>query len=257
MPTDDAFRNHNQRRVARMNVWIDLASKTSDDVDCAHVRFVFYWIAYEAAYKVEDSDSSDSRAAEGQQRACFHRKIARYDRGRLRDSFRRNREDVVRLLELRQAHPSFWQRWRKDARVTSTEDWERSFRERTRKAKQTLQRAIEDWSLGGANERTGNSLNGLFQNLSVVRNQIVHGASAGSHSRGRTQVRLGASLLHDLIPYFRDSIRSNLDENWGQTPFPRVGVGADDECAPPWLERQPPPTGPARLDQPPPAHDPQ
>ena len=257
MSTDETRPNNNERRIARMNVWIDLARKTSDDDDCAHVRFVFYWIAYEAGYKLEETDPSDSRAPEARQRRYFHRKIARYDSGPLRDTLRLHRERVVQLLELRQASPSFWQRWREDAQVQGTSDWERNFSRRTGKAKQTLQRAIADWRLGGANERTRNSLNDLFQNLSVVRNQIVHGASAGSQSRGRTQVQLGARLLDDLIPCFRDTIQSNLDEDWGQPPFPRVGLGRDDKCAPPWLERQTPPTGPARLDQRRPAHDPQ
>ena len=111
--------------------------------------------------------------------------------------------------------------------------------------------------LGGANERTTNSLNGLFRNLSVVRNQIVHGASAGSQSHGRTQVRLRASLLDRLIPCFRDSIQSNLDEDWGSPPFPRVGAGPDDECPPPWLKSAGPRSGPVREDQRGPARDPQ
>ena len=209
--------------------------ETSDDDDCGHVRFVFYWIAYEAAYKVDGSGESSPRAPEAQQRGSFHRKIARYDRGRLQDTLRRHRERVAKVLELRQAHPSFWQKWDEDGRVESAENWERIFGKRTRKAKETLRRAIEDWHLGDANERTEDSLNDLFRNLAVVRNQIVHGASAGSHSRGRTQVRLGAQLLHALIPCFRDSIESNLDEDWGRPPFPRVGAGPDDECPPPWL----------------------
>ena len=236
MSTDETCRTNNERRIPRMNVWIDLARKTSDDDDCAHVRFVFYWIAYEAGYKLEETDPSDSRAPEARQRRYFHRKIARYDSGPLRDALHRHRERVVQLLELRQASPSFWQRRREDARVQGRSDWEHNFSRRTGKAKQTLQRAIADWCLGGANEQTRNSLNDLFQNLSVVRNQIAHGASAGSRSRGRTQVQLGARLLDDLIPCFRDTIQSNLDEDWGSPPFPRVGAGPDDECPPPWLK---------------------
>ena len=234
MTTDETRRRDNERRAARMNVWIDLARKTSDDDDCAHVRFVFYWIAYEAAYKVDGSGSSSSRPKEKQQRGSFHWKIARYDRGRLRDTLRRHRERVAKVIELRQAHPSFWDQWDKDRRVESPENWERIFDKRTRDAKETLRRAIEDWRLGGANKRTENSLNDLFLNLATVRQQIVHGASAGSDSHGRTQVRLGAQLLHALIPCFLDSITSNLDEDWGQPPFPRVGK-RDDECPPPWL----------------------
>lgn len=34
-------RGANERRIARMGVWIDLAEASTAD----HVRFVFYWIA--------------------------------------------------------------------------------------------------------------------------------------------------------------------------------------------------------------------
>ncbi len=242
-------RSDNERRIARMNAWLDLAVKASDQ-DSAHVRFVFYWIAYEAAYKAESSDWSDSRATDRVQRRAFHRVVARYDRGRLQQVLRQHLADVTAILELRQAHPSFWQRWREDARVESIGDWERSFGGRTRKATQALRSAIENWSRGGSNERTVEALNTLFQNLAVVRNQIVHGASAGPNSRGRTQVLLGARLLHALVPCFRDSIESNLDEDWGQPPFPRVGAGRDDKCPPPWLQTRSPRTGGTREAQP-------
>ena len=34
-----------------MNVWIDLAENTPGADKKPHVRFVFYWIAYEAAHQ--------------------------------------------------------------------------------------------------------------------------------------------------------------------------------------------------------------
>lgn len=85
------------------------------------------------------------------------------------------------------------------------------------------------------NLETASTLEDVFANLSVVRNQIVHGGSMGIHGRGQTQVLLGATLLADLIPSFRSIIASNLDEDWGSPPFPRVGSGPDDDCRPPWL----------------------
>ena len=220
MTTDETRRGDNKRRAARMNVWIDLARKTSDDDDCAHVRFVFYWIAYEAAYKVEDSDSPD--APEGKRREAFHLQATWHDAIGLQEILSQHRESIVKLLELRQAHRSFWYRSKQQA--TSVAEWNRKFQSRVRDAVRRLD-----------NRETASTLDDIFSNLAVVRNQIVHGASAGSHSRGSTQVRLGAQLLHDLIPCFRDSIASNLDEDWGQPPFPRVGAGPDDECPPPWL----------------------
>lgn len=58
---DDTVRHDNERRVARMRVWINLAETLPAGEDHAHVRFVMYWIAYEAAYQVYKvgGDSSD------------------------------------------------------------------------------------------------------------------------------------------------------------------------------------------------------
>ena len=49
---DDTVRHDNERRVARMRVWINLAETLPAGEDHAHVRFVMYWISYEAAYQV-------------------------------------------------------------------------------------------------------------------------------------------------------------------------------------------------------------
>ena len=40
---------NNRRRIARMDTWISHAKKASREGE-AHLRFLFYWIAYEAAY---------------------------------------------------------------------------------------------------------------------------------------------------------------------------------------------------------------
>ena len=216
---EDTHRYDNERRVARMRVWINLAKTLPASEDHAHVRFVLYWIAYEAAYQVYkvDGDSSDK-----QEREDFHRRVTWYDGRKLQATLSQHRESIVKLLGLRQAHPSFW--YRGNQRASSTATWEAGFRSRVRDAVSRLD-----------NLETASTLNDLFRNLSIVRNQIVHGGSAGIHGRGRTQVLLGAVLLGALVPRFCDSIESNLDEEWGIPPFPRVGTRPDDDCPPPWL----------------------
>ncbi len=230
MPTTDQRREDNDRRVERMNTWIELAAAAPYD----HVRFVFYWIAYEAAYQTFRR-TEDSRE-DWQDREKFHGRLADRDRGRLRSALRSNRADIVSILELRQAHRSFW---RQTEVVSSAEEWERRFSKRVDKAVEELDETVhiskETATSRGAFARTmSNTLNNLFESLSVVRHQIVHGGSAGPQSRGRTQVILGASLLQALVPCFRDSI-ANSDQDWGEPPYPRVGSKADEKCPPPWL----------------------
>lgn len=210
-----------------MNVWIESARREPDDDEHAHIRFLLYWIAYEAAHQTETNGS----------RFSFHAKLARHDRGRLRNILIATRKDIVDILELRQASPYFWKRRREDSDVTTSDAWEARFQRRVRDSKAKLEAAIDRWSYKGADHRIKGTLNTLFDNLNLVRQQIVHGGSAGPQSRGRTQVLLGTRLLVDFVPCFRDSIASNLDANWGNPPFPRVGTGPDDTCPPPWLDR--------------------
>ena len=168
-------------------------------------------------------------------RETLHDRLAKRDKGRLQGILCAQEESVADILELRQAHPSFWNRWRKDAGVRTRQEWENTFRERVGAAIKGLNDAIRS----GIKKDMSGALDVLFRNLSVVRHQIVHGGSAGRRSRGRTQVILGARLLGAFIPCFRDSIESNIDKDWGKPPFPRVGSTADEKCPPPWLEDPP------------------
>ena len=235
--------DRNKRRNERMSTWISHAEAISGEEE-THVRFLFYWIAYEAAYHMNEAGESKGRHEE--ERREFHLRLASHDQGILQRILRAQKDDVVDILELRQAHPSFWRRRkvRKGSKevVETAEAWERDFRKWVRSARKRLNEA--------AAERTGRDephdavryqrkivgiLNHLFENLSVVRHQIVHGGSAGPDSRGRTQVIRGAKLLSAFVPCFHEVIKANPNEDWGEPPFPRVGKGPDDKCPPPWL----------------------
>ena len=115
--------------------------------------------------------------------------------------------------------------------MRTREDWEARFRVRAKSAVDRLDAAIRR----GLSQDVARTVDELFRNLNVVRNQIVHGGSAGTRSRGRTQVRLGAELLKEFMPRFRGAIERHLDEDWGAPPFARVGDAVDAKCLPPWL----------------------
>ena len=226
--------DRNERRIDRMKAWISHAEATSAEEE-AHIRFLFYWIAYEAAYQM--NETGESEGGHEKERRDLHRRLASHDRGRLQSILRAHKDDVVGILELRQAHPSFWKRREADKGVGTVEEWERGFRKRVGAAMKRLDEAVRDDLAfhSGFKEKIAKTLDDVFRNLNVVRNQIVHGASAGPESRGRTQVLLGARLLSALVPCFRDSISFKSHEDWGEPPFPRVGKGPDDKCPPPWL----------------------
>ena len=221
MRTANVRRTDNERRVARMDAWIDLAEALPASDDNAHVRFVFYWIAYEAAYQTYQAKRPSSHTSE---RKAFHHQATWHDGNRLQETLKQHRESIVKLLELRQVERDFW--YQGDQPATSDAEWDSGFQKRAKDAVNRLD-----------NLETEHTLNDLFENLSIVRHQIVHGGSAGIQSRGLSQVLWGAGLLAALIPRFRAAIKANLEEDWGSPPFPRVGVDRDDDqCPPPWLE---------------------
>ena len=225
-----SVRDRNERRIARMSTWISLAKAEAISGEKeAHIRFLFYWIAYEAAYHM--NETGESKGGHEKERREFHLRLASHDRGRLQRILSAQRTNVVGILKLRQAHPSFWKRWDEDEGVETIKEWESVFWNRVQKMVEHLEVAVRSgikWKIAG-------TLNDLFENLSVVRNQIVHGGSAGPDSRGRTQVILGAKLLSAFVPCFHESIKDNHSEDWGEPPFPHVGEGPDDKCPPPWL----------------------
>ena len=181
-----------------MDAWIDLATQKESK---PHVSFLFYWIAYEAAYQINQFDSANELTSKGRIRKKFYSRLIRHDNTRkLSCILHDRREDIERLLALRWASPSFWRRDKKSP--DNAEDWEQSFDREVQEAKDTLDRAIKGKRDGRIDPAVA-VLDKLFACLSVVRNQIVHGGSAASDSWGKTQVTLGATLVDDLVPFFR------------------------------------------------------
>lgn len=221
---------HNRRRVNRMDVWIDLAEKSEKNAH--HVRFVLLWIAYEAAYAHTPKSGRAPSGRSGEPR--FLTNVSKLNRNELQSVLRAHREPIVELLELRWANQHFWFKTTKMESVKTTKQWEHEFKNHVRLAKNDLERAIAS----GDSSSIAKSLKGLFDILHVVRNQIVHGASAGDRSLGITQVRAGAQVLGALVPCFRKIIDNNIkSEQWRTPPFPHVDVHVmpDQDYPPPWL----------------------
>lgn len=220
---------HNRRRVDRMDVWIDLAGKTERKAH--HVRFVLLWIAYEAAYAYTPKSGGAPSGRAGEPH--FLRNVSKMNRKELQSVLRAHRETIDSLLELRWANQCFWFKTGME-NVKTAKQWEHEFKKHVRLAKNDLARAVD----AGDSLFISKALKRLFDILHVVRNQIVHGASAGENSLGVTQVRAGAQVLDALVPCFRKTIDNNIkSELWRTPPFPHVDVHVvpDQDYPPPWL----------------------
>ena len=148
-------------RAHRAISWIGRAEACGEDDDA---RFVFLWIAFNAAY----ADEREFQSAVPGERAAFvdyfGRLVAR-DEGRriYRALWQRFSGPVRMLMENRYVFNPFWQHHNG---IDGFEDWEEKFRASSRSFAQAFQ--------AGDSVRV---LSFVFDRLYVLRNQLVHGGS--------------------------------------------------------------------------------
>ena len=71
------LREHNETRIRRVRSWLDLSQKSKTTHD---EKFIFLWIAFNAAYGTELSDASnEDRVAERDRFVVFVTKIVEQD----------------------------------------------------------------------------------------------------------------------------------------------------------------------------------
>lgn len=201
----DGFPPDHSLRVHRALSWLDRAEREADDPDAA---FIFYWIAFNAAYADELKEPtlpSERSAFDG-----YFRKLTELDRnGRIYEAiWQRFPQSIRLLLDNRYVFQPFWKH---QNRVPGHEDWEVRFRQSKRK----IAAALRD-------RDTRVVLGVLFDRLYVLRNQIVHGGATWNSSVNRDQVHDGTRILGFLVPLFIDLMMDNPDIGWGAPYYPVV-----------------------------------
>ncbi len=227
LDTDSEKLQNDQRRIGRMNYWIQNAQSYSTAKDKFYVKFLFYWIAYEAAYKKQEWENFTD---EFKLRKDFHENIqqCKFAKKEFPPALMKVKDEVQNLIMLRQASRHFW--YKKDGWDENPEKWERKFNKEVKVDCDHFKIAAHD------GRELAKVFDSVFANLSIVRHQIIHGGSSGEAGYGGDQVEWGAKILESIIPLFRDFIVKNNSVDWGKPPFPRVGTGPNDPCPPPWFK---------------------
>lgn len=192
-------------RVHRSLSWLNRAELAGDDHDAA---FVFYWIAFNAAYARElgEAQTYDERSA---LRAYFQT-LTRLDReGLIYDAIWETFSQSIRLL-LRNRYV-FQPFWKHHNGIAGHEDWEYRFEASKRRIGRALGR-----------KETETILAMLFDRLYVLRNQLVHGGATWNSKINRDQVRDGANIMALLVPLFVDLMMDNPEVEWGPPHYPVV-----------------------------------
>lgn len=190
-------------RARRCISWLGRAEQEmkKDDPDAA---FIFYWIAFNAAY----SEGSADTRSETEKRDDFLNEVVELDNhAKVHNAIWVRYQGPIRsLLTNKYVYEPFW---RNLSGWHGYEDWKTKFR-------------IELWKVRTAlgNQDTSYILRILCSRLYVLRNQLIHGCATWNGSVNRAQVKDGARIMDFLVPLFIDLMMSNPEIDWGEPPYP-------------------------------------
>ena len=192
-------------RVHRALSWLHRAEQEPDDHDA---RFIFLWLAFNAAYAQEFHNRGDF--SETRLLLKFLSRLIDADRERLLYElvWQRYPNSVRLLIDNHYVYQPFW-------------DWVNSYiseaewRDRFRRSRTSAHRA-----LGRMNTKKLFAV--TFERLYVLRNQVLHGGATWNSSVNRAQIRDGANILGDVVPIVIHLMMENAQGLWGEACYPVV-----------------------------------
>lgn len=192
-------------RVHRALSWLGRAEQEGDDQDA---RFVFLWIAFNAAYAKELAERSNF--GEKGLFATFIRRLVELDTEKLlyHTVWEEFAGSIRLLIDNRYIFQPFWDH--QNGRVTE-EEWKEAFDRSRHVAKAAL-----------AKMDTARVLVIVFERLYTLRNQLVHGGATWNSQVNRNQVRDGANILYKLVPAIIHIMMESADVAWGKPCYPVV-----------------------------------
>ncbi len=195
--TTDAWRV----RIHRALSWLARADAEPDDPDA---RFLFLWIALNAAYAREIGLAETER---DRLREFLARLVALDQASRLHATlFGQFTGPIRTLIENKHVYQPFWaaqQAW------DQTDAWRKSFDASKGVALQALME-----------KDTTKVLSIMFDRLYVLRNQLVHGGATWNSGVNRQQVKDGVAILGTLLPLIIELMLAHPAEDHGEILYP-------------------------------------
>lgn len=190
-------------RVHRALSWLDRAEQCTDEDG----RFVFLWIAFNAAYA---NELGEQRMLEGEKFNRYLTRLVELDADhRLYNLVWQRYSGAIRvLLDNPYVYQPFW-----DHRngLTVGENWEHRFSAAKRFANTAL-----------AGKDTASVLAVVFNRLYTLRNQLIHGGATWNSRMNRSQLRDANAILGDLVPVIIGIMMDNAGLVWGDASYPPV-----------------------------------
>lgn len=190
-------------RIHRAISWLSRAEQEKDDLDA---RYIFQWIAFNAAYASEFGFEQKEREQVHQ----FIDRLLRLDHEHhLHNALFHQFSGPIRtLIDNRFVFEPFWRAMREH---DASNAWETSF---TAAKKRALDAVM--------NKDTATLLSIVLDRLYVLRNQLIHGGATWNGGTNRAQMKDGTSILVVLLPMIVGLMMQGRDEDFGEVAFPVV-----------------------------------
>ena len=190
--------------VHRALSWLDRAEQSDDDDG----RFIFLWIAFNAAYASEIGDRD--RDPEQKVFGRFLAKLVQLDKDKvLYELIWREFSSSIRvLLDNQFVYQPFWDYHNG---LIEEKDWKTKF---------DRSRAAANKALGAENTNTVLSI--VLSRMYTLRNQMIHGGATWNSSVNREQLRDCSAFLGKLVPYVIKLMMDNPNTLWGDASYPVV-----------------------------------
>lgn len=192
-------------RVHRSLSWLSRAEQAESDPDG---RFIFLWIAFNAAYATE----IDERYRLSQQETfrAFLQKLADLDRkGRIEELIWKEFPGSIRLLlDNQYVFQDFWSFH--NGKITAAE-WRTRFDEARHAAHAALGKRDTVTVLGITLSR-----------IYTLRNQLMHGGATWNSAVNRNQIRDCTSFMGKLVPLVIEIMLDHPETLWGDACYPVV-----------------------------------
>ena len=191
-------------RVHRAMSWLNRAEQ-AEDVDG---KFIFLWIAFNAAYaqELDDSDRTSDKATF----TAFLQKLCDLDISKRIDEliWKEFSGSIRTLLNNPYVFHLFWEFQR--SRIDESE-----WKDRFASARKSAQSAL-------VSGNTPVLLSVVFNRLYTLRNQLIHGGATWNGNVNRDQLRDCTRLLGKLVPVIIALMMDNPSALWGDAVYPVV-----------------------------------
>ncbi len=200
---EQGFDEPTRIRLHRSISWLSRAEAEGKDLDA---RFIFLWIAFNAAYAQEFGAEDREREV----LRSFLQKVLAVDADRKLHKlvFEKYSGPVRSLIENKFVFAPFWRALREH---DSSEKWKEHF---VRSQKDALRSVM--------GKETSVVLEVVFDRLYVLRNQLVHGGATWNSKVNRAQVKDGAALMQDLVQAIIALMLDHPELKLGNIAYPVV-----------------------------------